>query len=576
MTIEEFLRVYPVRAPNLVWLLGAGASAAAGIPTAGALIWQFKRTLFCAAQRISVKSCEDLSDAAIQRRLDCYFESLGGFPPTGSPDEYSAYFEAAYPDAKDRRSILQGFLTGVKPSYGHLALAALMKMDKARIVWTPNFDKLVEDAAVQVLGSTSSFVVATLDNAYVAMQAINEGRWPVIAKMHGDFQSQRLKNTPQELRTQDAEMRRALLESSRRYGLIVVGYSGRDESILNTLHEAVETGHGFPEGLFWLRRSDFPTVPGVATLIEKAVGQGIQAELLEIQTFDELLGDILKQFGNVPADVETKLDHHAARLTEVPLDPPGRAWPVIRLNALPVMTWPTMCRRLVCQIGGTKDVRDAITKQQAKVVGARSQKGVLAFGSDAEVRRAFGAFHITEFDGHSIEPKRLRFESAELGLLRDSFALALESIGPFRVQRGRNSDVLHVDFSKASDTRVAALRDCAGSLTGTIPKAGIPWSEVLRFRLDFQLRRLWLLVEPTIYFGDVTSTEQRYIAADFVRERLATRYNRQWNALIEAWITLIMEDRKEIRISAFGISDGIDASFTVGRITGFSRRSTNI
>jgi hypothetical protein len=370
-------------------------------------------------------------------------------------------------------------------------------------------------------------------------------------------------------------MRRALLESSRRYGLIVVGYSGRDESILNTLYEAVETGHCFPGGLFWFQRSDSPTLPGVTTLIEKAVGRGIQAELLEIQTFDELLGDLLKQFGNVPLEIETKLDHHAARFTEVPLDPPGRAWPVIRLNALPITTWPTICRRVVCQIGGTKDVRDAIMKERARVVGARSRMGVLAFGSDAEVRRAFEAYHITEFDCHSIEPRRLRFDSAELGLLRDSFAFALESAGPFRVQRGGYSDILHVDFSRASAPRVAALRDCAGSLTGTIPNAGIPWSEVLRFRLDYQLRRLWLLIEPAVYFGDVTKTEQRYIAADFVRERLATRYNRQWNALMEAWIALIMADRKELQVAAFGIGDGIDASFTVGRITGFSRRSAN-
>lgn len=271
-----------------------------------------------------MKGCEDLSDPAIQQRLNSYFQNLGGLPPIGSADEYSSYFEAAYADPKDRRSILQGFLTGVKPSYGHLALAALMKMDKVRLVWTPNFDKLVEDAAVLVFGSTSSFVVATLDNAYVAMEAMNEARWPIIAKMHGDFQSQRLRHFPRELRSQDAEMRRALLESSRRYGLIVVGYSGRDESILNTLYEAIETGHGFPGGLFWFQRSDSPTLPGVNTLIEKAAARGIQAELLDIQTFDELLGDLLKQVGNVPPDIEIKLDQHAARLTDVPLDPPGR------------------------------------------------------------------------------------------------------------------------------------------------------------------------------------------------------------------------------------------------------------
>jgi hypothetical protein len=49
MKLDEFLRLHALRAPNVAWLLGAGASAAAGIPTAFDMIWDFKRTLFCAA-----------------------------------------------------------------------------------------------------------------------------------------------------------------------------------------------------------------------------------------------------------------------------------------------------------------------------------------------------------------------------------------------------------------------------------------------------------------------------------------------------------------------------------------------
>ena len=44
------------------------------------------------------------------------------------------------------------------------------------------------------------------------MQALNQGRWPVLAKMHGDFQSLRLKNTSDELRNQDEKIRHAMLE----------------------------------------------------------------------------------------------------------------------------------------------------------------------------------------------------------------------------------------------------------------------------------------------------------------------------------------------------------------------------
>lgn len=38
---DDFARRFSRRAANLVWLVGAGASASAGIPTAGDMIWEF-------------------------------------------------------------------------------------------------------------------------------------------------------------------------------------------------------------------------------------------------------------------------------------------------------------------------------------------------------------------------------------------------------------------------------------------------------------------------------------------------------------------------------------------------------
>jgi hypothetical protein len=573
MNIDGFLRIFTVRAPNLMWLLGAGASAAAGIPTAGSLIWQFKRTLFCTSQRISIKSCEDLSNLIIRQRLQRYFETQGTLPPGDSPEEYAAYFEATYPDPGDRRAFLDSYMAGAKPSYGHLVLAALMKMGKIRVVWTPNFDRVVEDAAVQMLGSTSRFVTATLDNPQTALQSLNEGRWPLIGKMHGDFQSRRLKNTSQELQSQDFEIRRAFTESCRRYGLIVVGYSGRDESIMAALEEAIDGGHGYPGGLFWFQRVDSPLFPAVTALLEKATGAGVRAELIEVQTFDELLGDIIKQFEKVPPDLAAILDRHGSRVSGIPVVPPGRGWPVIRLNALPVTSWPPMCRRVLCRIGGTREVLDAIAKQKARVLGARSRAGVLAFGSDREIRKAFSSFHITNFDCHVIDPNRLEFESAELGLLRDALAQAIEANRPVLADRLRSAHILRLDFDRASKTDLAPLRERTGQLAGTIPKTSVEWSEALRIKLGYRLSRLWLLFEPTIYCKNTTELDHHRAVADFVRKRLATRYNRQWNLLIEAWLVLLMVKKSEIQFRAFGIEDGIDASFTLTRITAFSRRN---
>lgn len=48
---DDFSRRFSMRPGSLMWFLGAGASAAAGIPTAGDMIWEFKQKLFVSQRR---------------------------------------------------------------------------------------------------------------------------------------------------------------------------------------------------------------------------------------------------------------------------------------------------------------------------------------------------------------------------------------------------------------------------------------------------------------------------------------------------------------------------------------------
>jgi hypothetical protein len=77
MERSEFLRIFPLRAKGLMWFTGAGASA--GIKTAGNMVWDFKQQIFCAEQKITVKSCPNLSDLAFRARLNQYFKTKGGY-----------------------------------------------------------------------------------------------------------------------------------------------------------------------------------------------------------------------------------------------------------------------------------------------------------------------------------------------------------------------------------------------------------------------------------------------------------------------------------------------------------------
>ena len=182
-----------------------------------------------------------LAEPTIRNRIEAHVETLG-LPESGDADEYAAYFEAAFPDEADRAKFIGGQLGGAKPSYGHMALAALMSAGLCRLVWTTNFDTLVADACAAVFGTTSSLTTATLDAPLLAGHAITAERWPVEVKLHGDFRSHRLKNTEDELRAQDRELRRMLVDCSTRFGLVVAGYSGRDDSVMSALQDGLTKG----------------------------------------------------------------------------------------------------------------------------------------------------------------------------------------------------------------------------------------------------------------------------------------------------------------------------------------------
>ena len=476
----------------------------------------------------------------------------------------------AFPSESDRRRYIEEAFSRANPSYGHVVLAALMKLDKARIVWTTNFDPLVEDAVAASYGKSGQLITANTDSPQLAMQAINDSRFPLLVKLHGDFRSQRLKNTTEELRLQDAELRRALVEACKRFGLAVVGYSGRDHSVIDALTEAIDEGRGFPSGLFWFHRPDNPCLKRISDLIGRAKESGIDAHLIDIETFDELMADILLMIPNLPEEIEKRLSGHARRVSDAPM-PSGRDfWPVLRLNALPITYAPTVCRRIVCNIGGTKEVREAITRAAVDIIAARKQVGVIAYGSDNEIKKTFDSYNISEFDVHTIEPSRLRYESAEYGLLYDAICRALRRERTLIVERRRQSNIAAIDPLKATDRLFDPLKQAVKDVTGTIPGTRIRWSESIRIRLEYRLGTPWLLIEPTIWTekSDNDSTEIK----NFIRDRLASRYNASWNKIIDAWANIITSGQRECTLKAFGISDGLDASFTISKVTGYSHR----
>lgn len=567
---DDFSRRFSMRPGKLMWFLGAGASASAGIPTAGDMIWEFKQKMFVSQRRAPLEMVADLSSLSVRQHLQSHIDSTNSLPAEGAPNEYSAIFEKVYPAEADRRAYLDAKLSGAKPSYGHMALAALMKSDHTRIVWTTNFDPLIADACAKVFDGTGALTSLAFGvGTDIARKAMADGRWPIEVKLHGDFRWRLLKNTDDELRHQDSELRAVLVDSCRRSGLIVCGYSGRDDSIMDTLEEAAAIPGAFPAGLFWLHRGDSPPYERVTALLKLAHTQGIEAGLVRVQSFDEGLRDLVRLVSKIDAKSLEAFGKQREVKSAAPAIVGKAHWPVVRLNALRVAQMPTVFRRVVCKVGGTGEVREAVVTAGVDVLAARTRAGVLAFGADTDIRKAFAPFDIAEFDLASIETRRLRYESAERGLLRDAVVRALCLHRGLGMIRKRTTDLLYP--MSVDEPGLQELKRLVPPLGGTVPRfPDLQWREGCAVRLEWAADCLWLLLDPGPVFLTLTA-ETRFAASSFGRDRTFKRYNQKLDSLVDFWSSYLYGDGEEIL--ALGISTGVDAAFRFGQRTAFTRRA---
>lgn len=569
VTADDFIRRFSMRGNRLMWLLGAGASAAAGVPTAGDMIWEFKRQVYVSKRHVSPGIVADLANPAVRRELQSFIDDQGYFPEERMAEEYAALFEAVYPSEGDRRTYISAKLNGAKPSYGHIALATLMKSGRARLIWTTNFDPLIADACAKVYDSTGALTTITLDSPRDGLDVLNEENWPVEIKLHGDFRSRRLKNTSDELRQQDASLRQLLIDTCGRFGLIVAGYSGRDDSIMDTLEAALERPIPFPGGLFWLRRREEALFPRVAMFLDKISAKEIDGGIVAIDNFDECLRDLTLLLEGLDTRC---LDAFAASrriVSPAPRPTGNKGFPVIRLNALELTARPSVCRRIECAIGGYSEIAKAIDAAKVEVLATRTRDGVLAFGSDADVRKAFDSYRIKNFDLHPIELQRLRYESQVRGLLRQALSLALARAHGLTLIRRRSADLLYP--SSPGDSQWKQLRSLVGTLAGTVTyHPELAWHEGVGIRLDWADDRLWVLFEPRTGFTGMTA-ENKDDANGFARERTVRRYNRSLNELISFWAQKLSADGAEFR--TLGLSTGVDATFRLDVNTAYSRRA---
>ena len=573
ISLTEFVKFYPLRSKGLAWFFGAGSSFSAGVPTAYDLIWDLKRRIYCAEQSYSLSLYKNLTDAAIRERIQNYFDSQGNCPPFDSMEEYSYYFERAFPSARDRSEYIVQQTSGMQLSHGHKAIGILLKNHLLNLIFTTNFDKAFENIASNNFQKVESWFTADLDNSDIGMKHFQAGKRPIIVKLHGDYFSDNLKNTSEELQNQDEKLREILSLALDTNGLCVMGYSGRDNSVIKVLQEAVERPNSFPNGLFWFQKSGVNPIDDVLNLIEQAKLKGKHADIVEIETFDTAWSNIIKGFDCIPQEDLDHFNDSYLRINNQPLPPAGRKYPLVRFNALPILQYPNNARIFKCNIGGAREVKDALDKHNSPIIAIRRKFGIVGFGDDEDFKKAFEGYGAHEMDLYPISDNDLMYDDTSTKeLITNAVLKALCEGEPLRSAKRRGKYFIFPNPKKLNEPLFSTLKKTFGVISGNIQKTKLTWIVALQINIQYAKSQPFLIISPTILASKTSEKSENTLVAPFIKEFTARWYNQKYDEILNAWIKVLFKESKELKIIAFpSMSNGVNAAFKLSRTTAFTR-----
>lgn len=535
---DTFLRSWQVTPANSInILLGAGASISSGIPTGWMLMWEFKKKIYLSQNKhVREEKFKDLENELNQKTLQEYFDSNEGYPKHGDPLEYSFYFEKCFPQAIHRQFYIQDVIKDKKPGLGYLCLGSLINSGVVKHVWSTNFDDLVEKG-VSRIDHTKSFASYSPETAgkYAQLNFLD----PCVLKLHGDFRYDFLQNTVQETSALEKELHKEFVEQHKKKGLIVIGYSGSDESIKSVINDVLTNDNSFPLGLTWCIRKGETPKQEVIELIEKANEKNNNSGFLEIENFDDFLFQLYvgKKLQNNEVDriaetlFEKKQPFKAKQATPQTFAP-------VKLNCFKVLSIPKNIYSTETKIKTWKELNAFKEGKNMIVAPAR---GKTFFFGDLETIKGF-CKDILEKD-IEIEDVKNEWLSKE-----DSFFISMLY------------DIIVESFKNKLD--LVCTRKSGGTKKFYSPNHKIVTDnnyfdtyEAVEIQLNYINQELWINVMPSVEAISKRQPENRFFKQALANKVMSNRHNSDYNAKFKFWNDLLVNAfGNPIELNYFGFT----------------------
>lgn len=265
------------RIPNYSLLLGAGCSVTSDIGTGLDLVEKWKKEYF----KLKFNS-EEFSNEKLNQHLETQTDWYM------SDNEYSSFFEKIYHLPVQRRKFIQSQVDGKIPSIGYAYLVSLCDKNNKYFdtIYTTNFDDLINDSFYQ-FGQDRPILCAH-DSSVKSLSTHTER--PKIIKLHGDYLYDGIKSTNVETGSLTKNTEAKFREFSKDFGLIVLGYAGNDNSVMDCIESLLKDKEAdfFENGIYWcVRKGD-----QISDKLLKLINITEKVFLVEIDGFDEFMAKV--------------------------------------------------------------------------------------------------------------------------------------------------------------------------------------------------------------------------------------------------------------------------------------------
>lgn len=200
---------------------------------------------------------------------------------------YGNWFEQYSGDKRERQMLIEDIIEDKNPNGAFILFANFIQHGIIHNVFTTNFDDLLNEALMKYMDKKARVYSHNELADFISITSTK----PNIIKLHGDYLFENIQNSGEETSRLNPNMEIKMKEALGKLGLIVIGYSGADNSIMSVLEE-IKIKNKKEFLLIWCAKNSDNLHWRVVNLINETQN----SFLVQIDDFDTLVGKLFVKF----------------------------------------------------------------------------------------------------------------------------------------------------------------------------------------------------------------------------------------------------------------------------------------